>query len=190
VRALAWALFGVSTHGFERIPRGPAVIVANHASWLDPIILPLVMPRKPAVLAMAELWRMPGVGLVMRAYGRLAIPLRRAGVDTRALKRALAVLREGRLLIVFPEGAISPDGTLRPFQRGAALLAARGTAPLLPVALLGTRDALPLDRVLPRRQRITVRVGTPIPVTGTAPEELDRATEEAAAQIRALLAAG
>ena len=189
MRALAWALFGVSTTGFERIPRGRAVIVANHVSWLDPIILPLVMPRKPAVLAMAELWRMPGVGVVMRAYGPLAIPLRRAGVDTRALKRALTALNEDRLLIVFPEGGISPDGTLRPFHRGAALLAARTEAPLVPIALVGTRDALPLDRVVPRRRRITVRVGTPIPVPSTAPEELDRVTEEAAAQIRALLSA-
>jgi len=180
----------VSTDGLERIPLGRAVIVANHVSWLDPIVLPLVMPRKPAILAMAELWRMPGVGLVMRLYGRLAIPLRRGAVDTYAFRRALAALQDDRLLIVFPEGGISPDGTLRPFQRGAALLAVRADAPLVPVALIGTGDALPLDRTVPRLRRVTVRVGTPISVAGDAPEELDRATQEAAAQIRALLAAG
>jgi 1-acyl-sn-glycerol-3-phosphate acyltransferase len=186
---LARALFPVSTDGFERIPNGRAVIVANHVSWLDPVILPLVMPRKPAVLAMAELWDMPGVSLVMRAYGPPAIPLRRGRVDTRALRRALAALRDDRLLIVFPEGGISPDGSLRPFQRGAALLAARGDAPLMPVAIVGTRDALPLGRVVPRHRRITVRAGTPIPVNGDAPEELDRVTEEARSQIQALLEA-
>jgi len=176
------------------------VIVANHASWLDPFILPLVMARKPAVLAMTKLWRTPGVGLVMRMYGRLAIPLRRGAVDTqafrrgavdtRAFRRALAALQDDRLLIVFPEGGITPDGTLRPFQRGAALLAARADAPLLPVALIGTGNALPLGRIVPRRRRITVRVGVPISVAGGAREELDRVTQEAAAQIRALLAAG
>jgi len=189
VHALARAFFPVSTSGFERIPKDRAVIVANHVSWLDPIILPAVMPRKPAVLSMAELWHMPGVSLVMRAYGPLAIPIRRGRVDTRALRRALAALRNDRLLIVFPEGGIGPTGALRPFERGAALLAARAGAPLVPVALVGTRDALPLGRIIPRRRRISVRAGTPIPVTGDSPEELDRATRAAEEQIRALLAA-
>ncbi|HYM70685.1 MAG TPA: lysophospholipid acyltransferase family protein [bacterium] len=177
----------MSTVGIDRIPaRGPAVVVANHVSWLDPIILPLVMPRKPAVLAMAELWRMPGVSLVMRAYGPLAIPIRRGTVDTTALRRALAALRNGRLLIIFPEGGISPDGRLRPFQRGAALLAARAGAPLVPVAIVGTNEALPLDRMVPRFRRIVVRVGQSITVGGDTPEDLDRANAEAASQIATL----
>jgi len=166
------------------------VLVANHVSWLDPIILPLVVPRKPAVLAMQELWRMPGVSLVMRAYGPLAIPIRRGTVDTAAVKRALAALRAGHLLIVFPEGGISRDGSLRPFHPGAALLAARTGAPLIPVAIAGTRDALPLDRVVPRPRRVTVRVGGPIRVASEARADLDRANGEAAAQIRALLPPG
>jgi len=189
VRALAWALFRVSTTGLDRLPGGAAVVVANHVSWLDPIILPLVMPRKPAVLSMAELWRMPGVRLVMRAYGPLAIPVRRGAVDTGALRRSLAALREGRLLIVFPEGGISADGRLRPFQRGAALLANRAGVPLVPAAILGTREALPLGRALPRPRRIVVRIGTPVAVRGDAAADLDRANGEAAAQIIALSAA-
>jgi 1-acyl-sn-glycerol-3-phosphate acyltransferase len=147
------------------------------------------MPRKPAVLAMAELWRMPGVSLVMRAYGRLAIPLRRGAVDTAAFRRSLAALRDGHLLIVFPEGGISPDGRLRPFQRGAALLAARADAPFVPVAIVGTDEALPLKRTVPRLRHIEVRVGEPITVGGDAPEELDRANASAASQIVALAAA-
>jgi len=149
-------------------------------------MLPLVMPRKPAVLAMAELWRMPGVSLVMRAYGPLAIPLRRGTVDTTAFRRSLAALRDGRLLIVFPEGGISPDGRLRPFHRGAALLAARTGAPLVPVAIVGTNEALPLDRTVPRLWRIVVRIGEPITVAGDTPEDLDRANAVAASQIAAL----
>ncbi len=190
VRALARALFQLSALGTEQLPRtGPGVLVANHTSWLDPIILPLALPRKPGFLAMEELWRMPVVGCVMRAYGPLAIPLRRGTVDATALRRALAALKGGALLIVFPEGGISPDGRLRPFQRGAALLAAQAGAPLIPVAITGTRDALPLGRIVPRPRRIAVRVGTPIPVAGSSRDDLARASEEAAAQIRAMLAA-
>jgi 1-acyl-sn-glycerol-3-phosphate acyltransferase len=184
VRALARALFRFSVVGGERVPRtGGAVLVANHESWLDPILLPLALPRKPAFLAMEELWRMPGVNLVMRAYGPLAIPLHRGAFDARALKRALQAVERGALLIVFPEGGISPDGQLRPFHRGAALLAARAQAPLIPIAIIGTADALPLGRNLPRLRPITVRVGTPIIPRGHEREDLIRASEAAAAQI-------
>ncbi len=188
VRALARALFRLSATGIERLPRtGPAVLVANHVSWLDPIILPLALPRKPAFLAMEELWRMPIVGFVMRSYGHLAIPLNRGAVDATALRRALGVLEEGALLAIFPEGGISPDGRLRPFQRGAALLAARAGAPIVPVAISGTRDALPLGRVVPRLRPVSVHIGTPIAVAGTDRDALIRAGEEAARQIRTLL---
>ena len=187
VRAFARAVFRLTVIGEERLPRtGAAVIVANHISWLDPIILPLALPRKPAFLAMEELWRMRGVRLVMRAYGPLAIPLNRGGVDATALKRSLQALRDGALLIVFPEGGISPDGRLRPFHRGAALMAARARAPLVPVAITGTADALPLGRIMPRRRPVIVRIGIPIPPPGQEREDLERATEAAAAQIAAM----
>lgn len=163
--------------------------MCNHVSWLDPIILPLILPRRPAFLAMEELWRMPGVGLVMRAWGTLAIPLNREVADATAFKGSLRALKDGAFLIVFPEGGISPDGRLRPFHRGAALLAARAQAPLVPIAIVGSADALPLGRIVPRPRPITVRIGTPIRPPGPDRESLARASEEAAAQIRALLPA-
>lgn len=189
VRALFRALFHFTVEGSERIPRsGAAVVVSNHVSWLDPIILPLALPRKPAFLAMQELWRMPAIRLVMQAWGRLAIPINREAVDAAALKRSLQALKDDALLIVFPEGGISPDGRLRPFHRGAALLAARARAPLVPIAIIGSADALPLGRVIPRLRPITVRIGTPIPAPGPTREDLIRAGDQAAAQIRTLLA--
>jgi 1-acyl-sn-glycerol-3-phosphate acyltransferase len=182
-------LFHLSVSGVERVPRtGPTVVVSNHVSWLDPVILAVALPRKPAYLALEELWRIRGLGLILTVY-RLAIPVHRDTVDVTALKRALKFLQDGHLLIVFPEGGISPDGRLRPFHRGAALLAARSRAPLIPVALTGTRDALPLDRLVPRLRPIAVRVGTPIAAPGTTRDDLARVSNEAAAQIRALLEA-
>lgn len=188
VLALARALFRFSVVGDDRLPRiGAAVLVSNHISWLDPILLPLALPRKPAFLAMEELWRMPGVGLVMRAWGRLAIPLNREAADAAAFKGALRALKDGAFLIVFPEGGISPDGRLRPFHRGAALLAARARVPLVPIAIAGTADALPLGRIIPRPRPITIRIGTPIPAPGPSRDDLARASDQAASQIRALL---
>jgi len=184
VRAVAWILFHFTVAGAEDLPpTGAAVVVANHQSWLDPIILPLALPRKPAFLAMEELWRIPVIGLVMRIYGPLAIPLNRGAVDATALKRSLRALQGGALLIIFPEGGISPDGRLRPFHDGAAMLAARAKAPLVPVAILGTGDALPLGRLWPRRRPITVRIGRPIAPPGLERDALTRASDAAAAQI-------
>lgn len=185
--AVARWLFHLTVVGAERLPvSGAAVLVANHVSWLDPIIVPLALPRKPAFLAMEELWRMPVIGLIMRVYGPLAIPLNRGAVDATALKRSLRALQAGALLIVFPEGGISPSGELRPFHRGAAMLAARAGAPIIPIAIHGTAEALPLSRFVPRRRPITVRIGTPIRPASHQREDLERASEAAAAQIRDL----
>lgn len=187
VWGVARLLFSYTVTGAERLPaRGAAVIVANHVSWLDPILTALALPRKPAFLAMEELWRMPVIGMVMRIYGPLAIPLNRGTVDATALKRSLRALESGALLIVFPEGGISPSGELRPFHRGAAMLAARARAPLIPVAVEGTDEALPLGRMVPRRRPVTVHVGTPIVPASPQREDLERASEAAAAQIQAL----
>ncbi len=130
---------------------------------------------------------MPATGLVMRVYGPLAIPLHRGAVDATAFKRSLRALEGGALLIIFPEGGITPDGRLRPFHRGAAMLAARARVPLIPIAIRGTADALPLGRMLPRRRPITVRIGAPIAPPEQEREDLARASEAAAAQIQELL---
>jgi 1-acyl-sn-glycerol-3-phosphate acyltransferase len=190
VRGIARALFRLRTVGMERLePLGPAVLVANHVSWLDPIILPLVLPRKPAVLAMEELWRMPIVAWVMRSYGPLAIPLRRRAVDTAALRRAVDALKSGAWLIVFPEGGIPQAGEDRPFHRGAAMLAVRTGVPIVPIAITGTADALPLGRVIPRPRPITVYVGEPFIVPPGDRDALGAAVGRAASEIQALLAA-
>jgi 1-acyl-sn-glycerol-3-phosphate acyltransferase len=164
------------------------VLVANHVSWMDPVILPLVLPRKPGFLAMEELWRMPGVSFVMRSYGPLAIPIRRGSVDTTALRRSAEALRQAAWLIVFPEGGIPQPGEVRPFHRGASMLAARAGAPIVPIAIAGTEDALPLGCVIPRPRPVTVYVGEPIVVPPGDRDALAKAGEQAAAQIRAMLA--
>lgn len=190
MRGVARAMFGLRAVGLERLPMsGPAVLVANHLSWLDPIVLPLALSRKPGFLAMEELWRMPVVSWVMRLYGPLAIPLRRQAIDTTALRRATEALRGGAWLIVFPEGGIPPAGEVRAFHRGAAMLAAKTGAPIVPIAIVGTDDALPLGRTVPRRRPVTIYVGEPITVPPAGRDALGDAVEQAAVQIRGLIAA-
>jgi 1-acyl-sn-glycerol-3-phosphate acyltransferase len=164
-------LFLFRVEGLDRLPDGPAVIVANHASALDPLFAAVALPDRILFLAAEEFLAMPAVGWAMRAYG--CIPVRRGEVDASAVREALAALAAGLKVGVFPEGRVSPRPG--PIHRGAGLLASRGRVPLVPVALIGVDRVFPLGARLPRPARVTVRIGSPIP----APEPTHAAQEAA-----------
>ncbi len=170
LRALFRVLFCFRVEGLERYPAGPAVIVANHPSALDALFVALALPERILYVAAEEYLSMPGVGWAMRAYG--CIPVRRGEVDTLAVKGALRALKAGFKVGVFPEGHVSP--VPGPARRGAALLAARARAPIVPVALIGTGRVFPLGARFPRLARVTVRVGPTLP-----PPKPDRADQDA-----------
>ena len=90
------------------------------------------------------------------------IPIRAEGRDSRAIKRALRVLSEGRILGIFPEGTRSPDGQIRETRRGAALLAALSGAPVVPTYIDGARTSLPVGGRFPAPARVHVRFGPPL----------------------------
>lgn len=137
--------------GREYIPRtGPALIAANHISFLDPpAVGTAIRFRRTYYFAKQELFQVPVFGWIIRKC--YAFPVNREGDDKEAFRHAINLLKAGELLTVFPEGGRSPDGTLQPFARGAALIAARAGAPIIPCALSGT------DHVLPRGARFLHR---------------------------------
>jgi 1-acyl-sn-glycerol-3-phosphate acyltransferase len=140
-RGVVWALLRlVARPAYEsccNVPRhGPLLVVANHTSYVDPMLLALAVPRPLAFLAKEELFHPAPWGWALRTAG--IIPVRRGRVDRHALDAALEVLRAGGALAIFAEGTRSSDGRLQAAEPGAGLLAARSGAPVLPVALLGT----------------------------------------------------
>lgn len=149
--------------GVERVPgEGPLVVAANHASMLDPFVLGAAVPRPLRFLAKEELWRYPGLRAILDRLG--GIPVGRGRGDLAAMRRAEQALEAGEALALFPAGGVRRDA---PWLRGAARLALTTGAPLLPVALLGTADALSRRRVgLPR---LAALVGDPIEVDRTVP---------------------
>jgi 1-acyl-sn-glycerol-3-phosphate acyltransferase len=154
--------------GAEHVPAsGGAILAANHNSVVDSVFLPLMLDRPVTFSAKAEYFTASGPAARLWAvYLKATNQLRmdrdgpRAAQDT--LEAALALLREGRLFGIYPEGTRSPDGRLYRGRPGVGWLALRSGLPVIPVALSGTRHVLPPGRVLPRPGRIAVRIGAPL----------------------------
>jgi 1-acyl-sn-glycerol-3-phosphate acyltransferase len=148
-------------------PSGPCVVVANHCSHADTAVLLAALPARtrPAVAAAADYWfgSRPRTALCRALVG--AVPVRRDGGGSADLFATAELLRNGHIVIVYPEGTRSRDGDLARFRSGAALLAARAGVPLVPVAIVGTRDLLPAHG---RLRRTAVRVGFGVPTKDIA----------------------
>lgn len=203
-RLLGWVagLFSdVDVVGLEHLPRrGGAVLICNHRSLFDAVALATALDRSGRdvmVLAKAELFRAKLVGSVLRRAG--VIPVQR-GTDKAAdaLTAAVASLRGGELVAVFPEGTIPKDGVLLPFKTGAARMALQAGVPVVPVVLIGTDHVISgnsqrIKRTLWRRTadhaEIEVVIGAPIHLPpGDDPDAVDRATDSLRDAVGALLA--
>lgn len=156
-------LFNLRSRGAEHVPsQGTVVIVSNHASVLDPLLVGCASPRQLSFLAKAELFRIPLLGSLIYRLG--AHPLRREGGDAGALRAALRVLRGGGALLMFPEGTRGEEGVLGPAKPGAGMLAVLGGAQVVPAYVSGSGRAWPRGRRFPRRTDITVTFGPPLPM--------------------------
>ena len=149
----------IELQGAEHLPpRGPALVLANHASLLDvPALMALDPYPDTAAVAKASLFKVPLVRTVLEQWG--AIPVERQGRDTAGVRALLGVLRAGRVLAVAAEGRRTRDGHLQPINPVLAKIAATADVPLVPVGIAGSYRALPPGAKLPRPRKIVVRVG-------------------------------
>jgi 1-acyl-sn-glycerol-3-phosphate acyltransferase len=174
--------------GRRHVPSSGGVVLASmHRSNWDPFVVGVPLhDRRMRFMAKAELYRVPGLRALLRAGG--AFKVERDKADAAALQIAVELLRRGEVVMVFPEGTRNRDGTARP-RTGAARLALRTGAPLVPAALLGTDD---LRLLPPRLPRFAVAYGPPIrtdDLTGLSSREAARiATERWAAAVAELRA--
>ena len=164
------AVYQLEVVGADRLPvSGPAVVAPNHASVLDGIVLGAALSRELRFLAKAELWRSRLLAWMLD--GLDAIRIKRGCGDHLALARMQQALDAGQAVVIFPQGAIRGD---RVWHRGAARVALATGAPLVPVRLVGTAQALSRGRI--GFPRLRVIVGEPIEVA-RAPEDPAAATE-------------
>lgn len=195
VGLLARLLFRVRVEGLANVPRsGPFILVANHCSNLDPPIIGWATGHRVGrvihFMAKVELQSWPILGWL--AGKSAVIFVRRGEADRAAQKAALEALADGRPIAVFPEGTRSRDGRLKAGRGGAAFLAMRSGAPLLPVGIAGTHRIFPGRARLPRLVRVSVRIGRPFALPSQATGRLERTeladgTETIMAAIEALL---
>lgn len=187
--------FRPTVEGRDHVPRtGPVILAANHLSFLDSFLIPLIAPRPVVFLAKEEYFTASGVkGRLSRATLTAvdAIPVPRGAhrAAQAALETALGVLAEGRAFGIHPEGSRSRDGRLYRGRTGVAWLAFASGAPVVPVAILGTDRIQPVGARLPRPGRVTVRFGAPLrfaAASGSAAQARREATDEIMAAIQGL----
>jgi 1-acyl-sn-glycerol-3-phosphate acyltransferase len=170
-------------YGVENVPqKGRLVIVSNHASYFDPPIVSNCVRRPVAYMAKQELFEIPVLAQVIRLYG--GYPVSRGTSDRTAIRSALEYLEKDWAVGVFLEGTRTPDGRISDPKRGAALLAAKGKAPILPVCLWGSEEILKKGSLIPRAVPLTVRIGKLIDApTSTNKQELEALTQQCATAI-------
>jgi len=158
LRILARSYFRVKFIGTEHIPpTGLVILAANHCSYLDPLMVGLGLTRQISFLAKQELFRIPLLGMWLRWVG--VFPVARGEGDMKALRTSLRLLKEGAVILLFPEGTRSQDGRLQKLETGVSWLAIQSGVPVLPVYIAGTNRAMPRGAWFPRLCKVIVDYG-------------------------------
>lgn len=153
--------FRLSVQGVEQLPnRGPALVAANHTSYLDAIILGFLSPAPMHYFSKEEMFRSPFFRWLMRRLG--AMPITRGSGGGNAIRKGLKILRARRVLMLFPEGTRSSTGELLEGKAGIGILMKRSLLPVVPVRITGTERALGVGHRFPKPYKIKVRIGNPI----------------------------
>jgi len=189
----------IEIRGQENLPsEGAYVLAPNHNSEFDPLVVAVAvwrLGRAPRFMAKESLFRVPVLGGALRVTGMVPVPRTTTTVN-QSMKAAQQIARDGRGVIVYPEGTLTRDPELWPMRgkTGAVRLAAAANLPLIPMAQWGVQDILPRYGKLrfPRRSRVIVELGAPVDLseydaTITQPATLTRATDALMARIAALL---
>ncbi|MGH2704731.1 MAG: lysophospholipid acyltransferase family protein [Actinomycetota bacterium] len=155
-------LYRVRAEGVENVPSaGPVVIAANHASFVDSVLLPLCVPRQMVFLAYAGFFKRWWSGWFFRSLG--LIPVSRGTGGATVVEAGVEALRAGRVLGIFPEGTRSPDGRVYRGHTGVARIAQRSGTAIVPAGLIGIHEIMPRSSVFPKpRGRVVLRFGRPI----------------------------
>lgn len=174
--------------GQENLRKHPvAVYAANHTSYMDTPVVFSTLPFQFRILAKKELWSLPFIGWYLNRSGQIPIDTDNPRATLSSLSAGVKALRAGMPLFVFPEGSRTPDGELKTFLAGAAYLAIRAQVPVVPVALSGVYDLLPIHTSHFYPCEVALTAGEPIETVGMSPRQVDELTERIRSEIARML---
>ena len=187
--SLACSFAPLTVVGADNLSKSPvAVYASNHTSYMDTPVIFSTLPFQFRILARKQLWQIPFIGWHLNRSGQVPIDTANPHASLASLSSAARALRGGMSLFVFPEGGRTADGNLKPFLSGAAFLAIRAQVPLVPMALNGVFDLLPIHTHHFYPCPLTLTVGEPIQTKGMSIRQVDELTETLRQRIDALRA--
>lgn len=193
--ARAWARMAVrvslsrlKVKGEENLPETRVAVYApNHTSYMDIPVVFAALPFQFRILARKQLWQWPFIGWYLMRSGQMPIDTENPHATLTSLGGAVKALRAGMPLVVFPEGGRTADGELKPFLSGAAYLAIRAQVPLVPIALTGVYDLLPIHTHHFYPGELTMQIGKPIETKGMSVRQNGELTERLREAMEAML---
>jgi 1-acyl-sn-glycerol-3-phosphate acyltransferase len=170
----------VEVEGLDRIDISkPQVYVVNHLSAFDIPVLYTHLPFQFRILAKKELFRYPFMGWHLRRSGQIPVVLENPKASVRSLNLAVASIRKGNSLVIFPEGGRSPNGQLQSFMGGAFYAAVKAQVDVVPIVLVGTYEMLKMNSYHIKPGPIQMLVGSPISTAGMSTRDIAKITEQA-----------
>jgi 1-acyl-sn-glycerol-3-phosphate acyltransferase len=164
----------VKVSGFDKIDTSkPHVYAVNHASALDIPVLYVYLPFQFRIMFKKELLSYPVIGWHLKRSGQVCIDQQNKAAAVSSVRAALKSLKNGMPLVIFPEGGRTPDGEIKPFMPGALFLAIKSQVDVVPVALIGTYELLPMNTYHIKCRPLEMRVGEPISTAGLTLKDMD-----------------
>jgi 1-acyl-sn-glycerol-3-phosphate acyltransferase len=184
-RMILWTVGAkVQVEGLDKVDISkPQVYVVNHLSAFDIPVLYSYLPFQFRILAKKELFRYPFMGWHLRRSGQIPVVLENPKASVRSLNLAVAAIRKGNSLVIFPEGGRAANGQLQPFMGGAFYAAVKAQVDVVPIVLIGTYEMLKMNSFHIKPGSVQMVVGTPISTAGMSTRDIAKITEQARAVI-------
>lgn len=188
-RVFTTCMFDLKVYGAGRVPKqGGVLLISNHQSYLDPVLLGVRLRRPLSYMGKSELFKNRAFAWLIRSLG--AFPVKQGAGDVGAMKETIARLQEGHALNIYPEGSRTEDGELRTIEKGVGLVIRKARVPVVPVVIDGSFDAWPKQLKVFRSHPIRVLYGYPVDLGSMDREQIIRTIEQTFREMLAELRGG